>query len=52
MLIIRDSFDIFGLGALGGSLGVFLGTLGGSLGLTSGALCGCSVSLGVLLGPL
>ena len=49
MLIIRDSFDIFGLGALGGSLGFFLGALGGSPGLTSGALCGCSVSLGVLL---
>ena len=49
MLIIRDSFDIFGLGALGGSLGFLLGALGGSLGLTSGPL-GCSaVSLGALL---
>ena len=26
MLIIRDSFDIFGLGALGGSLGFLLGS--------------------------
>ena len=49
MLIIRDSFDIFGLGALGGSLGFLLGALGGSLGLTSGPL-GCSaVSLGAFL---
>ena len=49
MLIIRDSFDRFGLGALGGSLGFLLGALGGSLGLTSGPL-GCSaVSLGALL---
>ena len=50
MLIIRDSFDIFGLGALDGSLGFLLGALGGSLGLTSGALGCSSVSLGVLLG--
>ena len=49
MLILRDSFDIFGLGALGGSLGFLLGALGGSLGLTSGALGCSSVSLGVLL---
>ena len=27
MLIIRDSFDIFGLGALGGSLGFLLDAL-------------------------
>ena len=49
MLIIRDSFDIFGLGALGGSLGFLLGALGGSLGLTWGALGCSSVSLGALL---
>ena len=49
MLIIRDSFDIFVLGALGGSLGFLVGALEGSLGFTSGPL-GCSaVSLGVLL---
>ena len=49
MLIIRDLFDTFGLGPLGGSLGSLLGALGGSLGFTSGAL-GCSaVSLGALL---
>ena len=49
MLIIRDSFDIFDLGALGGSLGFLLGALGSSLGLTSGPL-GCSaVSPGALL---
>ena len=49
MLIIRDSFDTFGLGALGGSLGFLLGALGGSLGFTSGALGCSSVSLGALL---
>ena len=49
MVIIRDSFDIFGLGVLDGSLGSLLGALGGSLGLTSGALGCSSVSLGVLL---
>ena len=50
MLIIRDSFDTFGLRALDGSLGFLLGALGGSLGLTSGALGCSSVSLGALLG--
>ena len=50
MLIIRDSFDTFGHGASGDSLGSLLGVLGGSLGFTSGAL-GCSaVYLGVVLG--
>ena len=49
MLIIRDSFDTFGLGALGGSLGFLLGALGGSLGVTSDALGCSSVSLGGLL---
>ena len=49
MLIIRDSFDTFGLRALGGSLGFFLGALGGSLGFTSGALGCSSVSLVALL---
>ena len=34
MLIIRASFDTFGLRALVGSLGFLLGALGGSLGLT------------------
>ena len=50
MFIIGDAFDTFGFGALGGSLGFCLRALGGSLGFKSGALCGCSVSLGVLLG--
>ena len=50
MVIIRDSFDIFGLGALDGFLGSLLGALGGSLGFTSGALGCSSVSLGALLG--
>ena len=49
MLIIRDSYVTFGLGALGGSLGSLLGALGGSLGFTSGALGCSSVSLGALL---
>ena len=49
MLLIRDRNDTFGFRALDSSLGFLLGALGGSLGLTSGALCGCSVSLGVLL---
>ena len=49
MLIIRDSFDTFGLRALDGSLGFLLGGLGGFLGVTSGALGCSSVSLGVLL---
>ena len=49
MLIIRDSFDTFGLRALGGCLGSLLGALGGSLGFTSGPLGCSSVSLGVLL---
>ena len=50
MLITRDYFDTFGLGALDGSLGFLSGALGGSLGFTSGALGCSSVSLGVLLG--
>ena len=49
MLIIREFFDTFCLGALDGSLGFLLGGLGGSLGFTSGALGCSSVCLGVLL---
>ena len=39
MLIIRDSFDIFGFGALAGSLGFLLGALGVLLVLSWGCVC-------------